>query len=211
MPITDAFTGTNGTGIVAYSANWAYVRGGTTNFQIQTNALATANTVAEMAAQRTETPFPATHYAQLLFTASPGAGDYQGPAVRCQGAATQDYCGYEGANNEALVFENDGATWTQLGSAGSGFASGNTVRITANGTTLTPLLNGSTTNTPGAQTAATFSGGAPGVCGFNGNATPSPSRTDDFEATDLDGGGGGRTTFNTVSHPLGLRLGLGGR
>jgi hypothetical protein len=145
---------------------------------------AQASLNAELGARRTEVGFPAGHYAQLTVTTASGSGsEALGTGVRCQAAASQDYYGYYGASSVSCLFENDGATWTQLGSNGNAFAATNVIRLTVSGTTLTPNINGSTTGTPGAQTDATFANGVPGAVGYNNDA--SVMRMDSFECSDV--------------------------
>jgi len=191
MPITDPFTGVNGTGLVAYSANWAYTKGATTSAQIQTNALACALLTADQGAQRTETPFPDDHYAQAALAAVAGGnGEVMGPAVRCQGAASENFYGFtwgdSGGSN--FLFEQAGATWTQLGSTGTkAQVVTDVITLTATGTSIAPTINGSATNTPGAQTDATYTTGAPGLAWYNQFNPPSVIRLDDFECSDVTG------------------------
>ena len=186
MPITDAFTGTNGTGIVAYSSNWAYVIGATTDLQIQSNSLAAESDSAERCAQRTETTFPSNHYSQgTLVAVYAFGGDTGGVSVRCQGSASQQYYGFYADATLSQLFEENSGTWTQLGSNAGGFAANDVIKLTVSGTTLTPNKNGSTTGTPGAQTDATFSGGAPGVCWFKNAGAIGDTRLDNFECSDV--------------------------
>lgn len=184
MPITDAFTGTNGTGLPTYSSNWTYTKGSGTNIAINNNAAHPNSSSAESCCERTETGFPAGHYAQGTFTAVL-TGSTIGAAVRCQGSGSQDYYGYYASSTTSELFENDGATWTQLGSSAGGFAVNDTIRLTVSGSTLTPNKNGSTTGTPGAQTDATFSNGKPGVCAWN---VATGLQFDSFECSDVSAG-----------------------
>ncbi len=192
MPITDTFTGTNGTGLVAYSALWAYTLGATTSAQIQSNALACASLSADQGAQRTETPFPANHYAQAALAAVAGGnGEVMGVAVRCQGAASGNFYGYtwgdSGGSN--YLFEQAGGSWTQLGSTGTSTQDiADVIRLTCASTTLTPTIQGSGTGTPGAQTDATYTTGAPGLAWYNQFNPPSVIRLDSFECSDVTGG-----------------------
>jgi hypothetical protein len=186
VAITDSFTGTNGTGIEAYSSNWAFVRNtNADDLQIQSNGVSYRNVAgAEISAQRTESDFPGDHYAQVTQTTTAGVTNLLGVAVRCQGADSQDYYGLYAADTITQMFENDGATWTQEGSDGGGLAAGQTIRLTISGTTLTPAINGATQSPPGVQTNATFSGGAPGLSAFNDGGAAGQLIIDDFESTD---------------------------
>lgn len=187
MPITDAFTGTNGTGIEAYSSSWAYMAGGTTNLQIQSNALAVAAVTVEAGARRTETGFPDDQYAQVTAVIAADDEPFVGVAVRCQAAGSGDYYGFYCKDSASQLFEFDGTTWTQLGLNGAGVNNTQTIRLTVAGTTLTPAVAGSTQSPPGAQTDATYSSGAPGVSGFNDGSPTTATRVDDFECSDVAG------------------------
>ena len=143
----------------------------------------------ERAVRRVGT-FPNAHYAQIgTNTASGNENEALGPAVRCQAAASNNYYGfYQSAGTANYLFENTGATWTQLGSTGlNGSDAGDTEKLDANGSTLTPTINGSGTGTPGAQTDTTYTTGAPGITWFD-SVTPA-GNWDNFECTDLAGGG----------------------
>lgn len=183
MAITDSFTGTNGTGLPAYSANWAYTYGSGVDLQIQSNAAAGASTALDRACERTETGFSADHYAQITLAAVASNASV-GVAVRCQGSASGNYYGFYGDTGASYLFENTGATFTQLGSNGAAVAVSDVLKLTASGTTLTPAKNGSTLSPPGAQTDATYSGGKPGVGIWNNSGSASAARSDDFECTD---------------------------
>jgi hypothetical protein len=189
VSINDAFTGVNGTGIVAYSSNWAYNVGATTDFQIQSNGLTIRNAASlEIGARRTESGFPNDQFAQVTFAAMAGpASQVMGVSVR--GAGTR-YYGFYADNNvttAAQLFKYDGTTWTQLGSSGATFTTADTIKLQVAGTTLTPIKNGATLSPPGAQTDATYANGAPGVSAFNNSEANNLVRIDDFLSTDTGG------------------------
>jgi hypothetical protein len=183
MPITDAFTGTNGTGIEAYSADWSYMAGSGTNFQIQSNGIAMGAVSLEGGAKRTGPGYPSDQYAQLTVVVESNGTPSMGVAVRCQADDSGDYYGLYSNGNTLEMFRYDGTTWTQIGLSGAGFTAGNTIRLTISGATLTPSINGSTVSPPGAQTDATYPNGAPGICGFNDGAATANTRMDDFECS----------------------------
>jgi hypothetical protein len=192
MAITDTFTGTNGTGLVAYSALWAYLNGTTTAGQIQSNMLACAHGGGDQGAKRTETTFPNDHYSQVALGAvSNQAGEVMGPAVRGQAAASEQMYGitWGDAAGANYLFEQASGSWTQMGSTGSSTQDvADVIRLTATGTSIAPTINGSATGTPGAQTDATYTTGAPGLVWYNNFNTPSGLRLDSFECTDVTGG-----------------------
>jgi hypothetical protein len=178
----DAFTGTNGTGITAYSANWAYNVGSGVNLQIQSNGVQCAAANLENGVRRTEAGFPADQFAEITFAATTANNEpHMGVSVR---GATNQYYGWYGSQASTQLFKYDGTTWTQLGADGAAVAATNTFRLTVAGTTLTPSKNGSTVNPPGAQTDATYGSGAPGLSAFNNSSASANIRIDNFLSTD---------------------------
>jgi hypothetical protein len=192
MAITDAFTGTNGTGLVAYSANWAYLVGATTSAQIQTNALAMADVGNDHGARRTETPFANDHYAQVaISTVGTEAGEVMGVAVRAGAAASGNFYGFHWGDDDGsnYLFEMAGGAWTQIGSTGTSTQDiADVIKLTCSGTTLTPTIQGSGTGTPGAQTDATYATGAPGLAWYNNATNPSVIRVDNYECSSIASG-----------------------
>jgi len=83
---------------------------------------------------------------------------------------------------------------------------GDVIRVECESTTITPLINGSGTNTPGAQTDSAISSGSAGPMG-NGNGDSSVVQIDDWEGGDLGGGGG--TAVPVFVHQL-RQQGIGG-
>ena len=183
MPITDAFTGTDGTGLTSYSASWVYTRGSGANLQLSSNTLAVDSVGPVEAMAERVGSFAASHYAQVALVATPAANGAAGPAVRCQGAGAQDGYGAYGTTSASELFRLDNGGFTLLSSA-AGFANADVIKLDASGTTLTTTKNGSTTGAPAATSDATYPGGAPGVVGFNNTGTTANVRIDAFESTD---------------------------
>ncbi len=193
--ITDAFTGSDGTGLVAYSANWAYLVGATTDLHLLSNRLALNNSGTFISARRTEAAgFPATQSAQIVLAVAPDVGGTSfGPAVRCQ--VNGDHYGWYQSSAFNYLFKYISGVWTQIGSTAVYVPSPGdvfTLAVSWNGSTNTlhTTMNGSTTNTPcvlGDLTDATISGasaiGAPGLSGYNNAQSPSVGRWDAYECT----------------------------
>lgn len=183
LPATDTFTAADDTALTTYSANWT-LNGG--NFQINTNALASnadgANTLAHWNADA----FADNQYSQITVVALGTSYDGVWAAVRCASAAHTGYTfeGYPTAVDYNQLWKYAAGVGTQIGSSGTVNVQVNDVlRIEANGTTITPLLNGVTTGTPGAQTDSSIDSGSAGVGGF-GNATA--GRSDNWEGGNLN-------------------------
>src|SRR3990167_7691782 len=142
LPATDVFTGTNGTQLTTYSANWTRLRG---DFHIQTNALAADDVVTntECGAFWNADAFNAAQYAQGVVTIS-GTVSTIGVAVRGSGSVPWNFYGYYGFSTDTYLFKNIGTTWTQLGGNGVAWVTNDTIRLESNGTTITPKVNGST-------------------------------------------------------------------
>ena len=87
LPATDAFTGTNGTALTTYSANWTYNKG---TFGIHTNALCCTVDGFDAAAHWNADTFGNDQYARATVTAIDSLA-YVGVAVRCHASAETWY------------------------------------------------------------------------------------------------------------------------
>ena len=126
--------------------------------------------------------FNNAQYAQVVIKTI-GGFSFIGAAVRCA-ASTTNTAYYFMADSSlfSALFKHVAGTETQLGSNAGVFAAGNTIYVDANGTTITPKKNGSTTGTPGAQTDSSISSGYAGLSGYlNSGATSG----DDMELGDI--------------------------
>jgi hypothetical protein len=193
MAITDPFTGTNGTDIVSYSAQWSYAVGTTGDLEIQSNSLSIKDTAteAQVCAKRAGS-FPNDHYAQVAiaaFDTTAGSNQYGGPAVRIGTGA--NFYGFEvemASGAGTYLFKMVAGVETELGTGGlASLSTTDVIKLDATGTTITPTINGSGTNTPGAQTDSTFVDGSPGIVAFTRDVTTT-GRLDDFESTDAVSG-----------------------
>jgi hypothetical protein len=182
LPATDSFTGTNGTALQTYSSNWGINAGG---FVINTNAFAPASGGNECGARWTADSFNNDQYAQCVLTAKEGTTNFAaGIGVRHAAAGTATYYGYyqDGGGN-GFCFKNVAGTWTLLGAAFSSAATSTTLRLEANGTTLTVKHNGAS---QGTRTDSSITSGAAGVTGYSNSTS---MRADDWEGGNLAAAG----------------------
>lgn len=180
LPATDNFTGVDGTQLTTYSANWTLNNG---DFDIQSNALA-CDANDECGAHWNADVFSNDQYSEVDLTGFATSGLWVGVCVRAA-ASGATYYGYYGSGDDSYLFKMVSGTWTEIASGGA-VASGDTLRLEAQGTTLTPTQNGSTTGTPGAQTDSAIASGSSGVAGY---ADADDLRMDDWEGGNIGGGG----------------------
>lgn len=196
LPATDVFTGTNGTAITSYSANWTLNSG---NFQINTNAISPNSNNNECGAHWNADAFNADQYAQLTLTALTSAVQI-GPGVRMHASADTYYGFYTDGVAYTQVVKMVGGTWTSLAESGPHGSVGQVWRIEVSGTTITPIVNGST-HAMGAVTDSSISSGSAGIIGFH---TGTGTRGDDWEGGNLGG-----TPPPTAVLPFRALLGVG--
>lgn len=208
LPATDNFTTATSQALTTYSANWSLNSG---NFQVDTTDVVVANASAECGAFWNADSFAAAQYAFLTRTAV--GTDWLGPGTRHAGAGTASYYGFytNGDGSETYVFKMVSGTWTQLGSAGSvNIVAGDVLRLESNGSTHTPIRNGSTYTSIGAQTDSSLSSGSGGLCGY-GLATLS-NAGDTWEAGNLAGTAFNRSiSLSTANNLGGVRSFVGAR
>ena len=164
LPATDAFTTVSNQALTTYSASWSLNSG---NFQVDASDVVVANASAECGAFWNADAFNGNHYAFITRTAV--GTDWLGPGTRHAGAGTASYYGFytQGTGAETYLFKMVTGTWTQLGSVGSvNIVANDVLRLESNGTTHTPIRNGSTYTSIGAQTDSALSGGAAGMSGY---------------------------------------------
>ena len=172
-----------------YSANWT--NRGVDDFTVSESldAVQPDSPDAESIAFWNADTFDDDQYATFdIVLANDGFGAI-GLAVRSGRTLEECYGFYgdsEGSSSDACYLyylESDGS-WVELGTTGTlSFAVGHVIRLEAEGTTLTPTIDGSTTGTPGAQTDSLYSSGKPGLTGWRGDAAV--QYADDWEAGNL--------------------------
>lgn len=187
---TDDFTNTNGTALETHDSNWIY---DSTRYEISSNNVVMDSSQSDRFAAYNDT-FDGDHYSELVVAAS--GGDYIGVGTRIQDADSG--YGFYGNTGATYLVELDNAAWNYLGgTTGAAAISVNDVmRLTSEGTTHTPTIDGSTTGTPGAGTDATFTGGLPGL--FFSAAYNTNSRGNDWVGLDV-GAGGGSTALPLIN------------
>ena len=182
LPATDNFNGTTGDALTTYSSNWTINDGG---FDIQSSAVAPDAAGGDHCAHWNADTFDDDQYSEITRVAV--GTTWFGVTVRASTSAADTFYIYRASSsakelNRVLV----GARIT-LASDATGVSVNDVQRIEAEGTTITPMLNGSEDTGVGAQTDSSISSGAAGIGGF-GNSTT--TRGDDWEGGDLGGGGG---------------------
>ena len=192
LPATDAFTGTDGTALTTYSANWSLNSG---NFVINTNAVAPNQSATECGARWNADTFGNNQYAQSKLANITTTGQTIGVAVRAATGGAASYYGFyaDGSGGgKTFLFKMVAGSWTQLGSLGAALAVNDIIRLEVSGTTLTPKVNGSTQSPPGARTDSAHSSGAAGLSGYSVSTS---MRLDDWEGGNLGGGPPPRRIF----------------
>ena len=168
LPITDAFTGVNGTDLSAYSANWTVMTGGAaSDMQISTNAVI-PNAAGRSGYRWTGDTFDGNHYAQGTLVLITGGAD-MGVAVRCQSGTNSLYSYY--GNGAKSMNRMDSGTNTALGSGGATTVN-DRLFLSADGSTIRGVLNGALdTGIAGNPfTDTTYTGGGAGLAGNTANA-----------------------------------------
>ncbi len=120
-------------------------------------------------------PFGSNHYSEVVLSANGGgAGDNDGggPLVRHQSAASTFYTWFVDSVTFAAVFEVTTGSFAQLGASYTwpGATVGDSYRLDATGSTLTPSYKGSALAT---RSDASIANGAPGVHIYEGPTSPS--------------------------------------
>jgi hypothetical protein len=123
--------------------------------------------------------FAADHETECVITAF-NEFDRAGPAVRLNG--DDGYIARALSSTFIQLFRMDGATLTDIGTGGGAYVVGDTIRIRAEGTTITVYANDVEILT---ATDATHSSGQPGLYYAWGDSNS--TRLDDFYAEDISG------------------------
>jgi hypothetical protein len=164
--------------LTTYSASWT-VNSGTWN--INTNALYTSSSATTALAHWNADTFSNDQYSQFVVAAAGGA--YQGPAVRIAASAvTAYYIWDQPGDGPYLEKVITGSVTTLASGGGTHAANTNTMYLKANGTTITPMLNGSAWSGIAAQTDSSITSGSAGGANLNGGVN---SRLDSWEGGNL--------------------------
>ena len=142
---------------------------------------------------RTAETYTSNQYSQVQVTSTQlTGGQWIGPAVRSQNSDL--YLGiyfWNGGSPQLRLYKRTSGSWIQLGSSysTSELAAGATLRLTATGSTISFLLNGSPVIT---VTDTSLTGGAPGIMAYG------TARADNWAGGNI-GGGASYTIGGTVS------------
>lgn len=196
LPASDTFTAADSTGLEVYNTSWSEM-GGANSFRINTNAVYPSG-ANDFGARWNADTFNDNQYAQLTIVAI-SVGPMIGPAVRCSSSANSYYEFYSDSGS-SQVAKMVAGTWTQLGSNGAAAAVGNVLRIEADGTTITPKVDGSTSGI-GVQTDSALTSGYGGLGGYDAGTG---MRGDNWEAGNLGGGSPARLAATRALLGVGL-------
>lgn len=189
LPATDTFTGADGTALTTYSANWTYNNG---SFALINNCVKPSAGGTNCLARWNADSFNANQYAKIKFAEVYGGEIGVAVRVATDGAHTAYI--YRAWEVNRTMYKCVAGSYTQLGSAGAAPAKNDIFTLEANGTTITPKINGTTDATIGAQTDSAIASGAAGLTGYG----TTDARGDDWEGGDLAGGGGGGEVFSIL-------------
>lgn len=144
----------------AIGASWTL---GINSIVISASTVVTGGTLnAENTAWRSLETFGGDHYAECVMSADSDGG---GPVVRHQSGANTFYVFATGGGATCAMYESTAGTFAQLGADyANNAANGNTLRLDATGSTLTPSINGTGLAT---RSDASITGGAPGIHVFS--------------------------------------------
>ena len=192
LPATESFTNSNDVQLTTHSANWTLNNG---DFDIQSNALANDAADTQNLAHWNADAFADDQYAESTRT---DVSYYElGVAVRCAASAHTGYIYVVKTNGKRLRRWIAGAS-TVLATSDTGASNDDIIRLEASGTTITPILNGSTDSDLGAQTDSSIESGSAGVCGY---ADSTGDLLDDWEGGNLGGGGSASESASESASP----------
>jgi len=150
----------------ALGSNWTAMSDGALTISSQVVAGGNAGLSGDT---RTAETYQSDQYSQVQVTSTQLTGSqWIGPAVRSQNSGQDLYLGiyfWNGGSPELRLYERNSGGWTQLGSSysTSGLAAGAVLALTATGSTISFLLNGSPVVT---VTDTDLTGGAPGIMSY---------------------------------------------
>lgn len=190
---TDSFTGTTGAQLQTYNSNWQTGNMLASDFVLDTNALKTPFSRAVTLFAFYGGSWTVDHYAEATLTQIGAADQFMGVCVRA-------------SNGNAYTFVADDAGWTldktvafgvpaNLASGARSQSANDVLYLSANGTTLTAKINGTTVAT---VTDSALTTGAPGVAGYGGAASGTAMLLDAWTGLDIVNGVGWTEGSGTV-------------
>ena len=162
LTAADDFNRANG----ALGSNWTAMSDGAMTISSQ---VVGGGSSGQSGDTRTAETYTSNQYSQVQVTSAQLAGgQWIGPAVRSQNSGQNQYLGiyfWNSGSPQLRLYKRTAGSFTQLGSSypTSGLASGATLRLTATGSTISFLLNGSPVIT---VTDTGLTGGAPAIIAF---------------------------------------------
>ena len=193
LPATDAFTGSDGDTLTTYSSNWTQNRG---TMNINTNACYGSSGSHDCYHWNADT-FNNDQYSEIVLTALSGSADWMGVTCRADtGSGVQSFYLWDTRDTgDSYLVKYVTGSPTTIANASDGIRSvSDVLRLEVTGTTLDPLLNGSTAAMT-SQTDSALSSGYAGVGGYGGSTG---MRGDDWEGGDLGGAAGAGLVVNSL-------------
>jgi hypothetical protein len=139
-------------------------------------AIGTAGVTGDMWTAGT---FTSDQFSQIQLTSTQPGGGWISAGVRLQAGGQDGYVGLYYGNNgspDLMLFKRSGGGWAQLGTYNSGsLAAGTQLEVTAVGSTISLLENGSTVIS---VSDSSFTGGAPGIMAYGNTQAASWSGGD---------------------------------
>jgi hypothetical protein len=178
LTASDDFNRANG----ALGGNWTAMSDGA--MSISSQVVAGGNS-GQSGATRTAETYASSQYSEVQVTSTQlTGGQWIGPAVRSQNSGQNLYLGiyfWNSGSPQLRLYERASGSFTQLGSTFStgALAAGATLRLTAAGSTISFLLNGSPAIT---VSDTSLTGGAPGIMAFG------TARADNWAGGNIAGG-----------------------
>ncbi len=185
LPVTDTFTGADGTPLSSYNANWVVPTG---VFRIQSNAVQPQNSFAISVAGWTGDTFANNQYSEVTVGPAIASGTYVGPAVRVNTSNGDSYVLLADGGN--LVIQRQGTSPVQLSGDTTAIAAGDVMRLEIIGTALTAYKNGVLVSGI-STTDSNFTSGVAGIAGHHDGG----SYIETWTAGDISASGQRRPLF----------------
>lgn len=197
LPASTTFPGASGTALQTADARWTISVGA---FAVDGSGRVGPNGSNDSLAYWNADTFSADQYAETVIGAFTGTGTYVGPAVRVSAGGN----GYAliTAPGDSTVYLNKyvSGVETNLLSLSGPWAAGDTLRLEAQGTTLTVKRNGTTVNT---TTDSSLASGQAGIYGYG--PSYAQSNISSWTANNLSGGSPATLSSPTPSGTIGTQ------
>ncbi len=195
LPFTDLFTNTNGTALSSHDAGWNLDVGGAAD--IQSNG-AQGNAAGQTIYRWTSDTPDDDQYIECIWDGDNSNGSvFSGLFIRLS-ASGNGYVLYANGSNVYLS-RIDSYSETNLGSGAVSLTTGDVVRISVTGTSITTTKNGSATGMPSA-TDSNYASGSAGLLFVNDGTN---ARMASITIDSVGGGGGATGKSNPLMGCLG--------